>query len=150
MKEKLKAVVDCTTKMLWRVRYGLSGLILSMTVMTQQLCMKAAPKAKATATPANENEFDFLKNGSSNGAFDKMTSVTQQTGVSLLKFVKTFGIVSIAIATLLCAISYGFSKSPQVKEGNKSWALQILISATVVFGVFGIISLVASIGYSLN
>lgn len=151
MKTKYMNAVSNVMDAMWKVRFLLGGMALSAAMATQKMCASAAAKTKATKAPARnaDQELDFLKNGSTNGAFDKMTNVTKQTGNSLIELLRTAGIIGIVVAVLLCAISYAMSKNPQVKEMNKGWALQICVSGAIIFGVLGIVSMIASIGMSI-
>ena len=151
MKTKFMNGASGAKDAIWRIRFLAEGMVLSAALATQNICASASTKTKATQAPAQnaENELDFLKNGSTNGAFDKMTTVTKQTGNSLIELLRTAGIIGIVVAVLLCAISYAMSKNPQVKEMNKGWALQICVSGAIIFGVLGIVSMIASIGMSI-
>lgn len=143
MKTKKLTFMEKSRRMLWKARYGVDLALCSGLVWLQQNV------ASAAATPAPADDYSFLQSGKSNGMFDKPLNVVKQGGRSAYQLVMAFSLVVLVVSLLAAAICYGFVKAPQKKQENKSHIGDILIAGCMIFGVFGIIGICASIGKAI-
>lgn len=133
MEEKQKKKKNFITQLPMRVSAGVAVVL-----------MKLSDTVEAYANP-DEDIFDFLKNGKSNGAFDKITETVKQTGFSFYNLLFVVGVFGLVIFTMILGISFAGTKNANKKSENKSHLPYIAIGGLFVFGAMSIIGLIKSI-----
>lgn len=127
------------------IKWKLSFLIIAGMSQLSKMTVYAAPTP--TPTPnAFANDYDFLVNGESNHTFDTLTTTVKQTGTSLYGLLRTLGIVAIMIAVSLAGTGIAMTKNANRRSESKEWMLYVCLGGALIFGVTGIIALIASIG----
>lgn len=117
-----------------------SGIIL--TNLVQQTAV-----AKASS---NKDVFDFLKDGKSNGAFDKINTTIEETGYSGYNLLMTIGVLGLVFSFIILGINYAFTKNSSKKSENKSQLGNICIAGIFIFGALTLAGLIKSITDKIN
>lgn len=94
------------------------------------------------------NEADFLKKGG-NKTFNSLNKTAKETGASATSLIKTLGIIAIVIAIMLAGASLALTKNATKREENKSHLGWIFVGGAILFGVFGLVGLIADVGNNI-
>lgn len=97
-------------------------------------------KRKTTPAPTlDRNPFSYIDKDKIH--IDSNTELAR-TGTSWYSFMKTIGIVGFALTILVCAIIYGFTKSPEKKQELKE---RFLVKSLLFIGLFAFIFLIGQV-----
>lgn len=95
------------------------------------------------------DDFNFLKEGKGNGAFDGLTQTVKDTGRSGMNLMTAIGIVGIVFAIICAGLTLMLKKGGKREEGKESLEY-IAIGGIFVFGAIGIGAMIAGVGSSIG
>lgn len=95
------------------------------------------------------DDFNFLKEGDGNGAFDGLTQTVKDTGRSGMNLMTAIGIVGIVFAIMCAGLTLMLKKGGKREEGKESLEY-IAIGGIFVFGAIGIGAMIAGVGSSIG
>lgn len=95
------------------------------------------------------DDFNFLKEGKGNGAFDGLTQTVKDTGRSGMNLMIAIGIVGIVFAIICAGLTLMLKKGGKREEGKESLEY-IAIGGIFVFGAIGIGAMIAGVGSSIG
>lgn len=99
---------------------------------------------------SKEDEWDFIKNGGGDGGpLSGLNEKVQQLGYSGYTVLRTIGIICLILCLLTVFLCFMIGKSAPDKKENKNWLVYICIGGAGIFGVFSIVSIIASVGHGL-
>lgn len=99
--------------------------------------------------PVLADDFDFLKEGEGNGAFDGFTQTVKDTGRSGMNLMTAIGIVGIVFAFICAGLTLMLKKGGKREEGKETLEY-ITIGGIFVFGAVGFGAMVAGVGSSIG
>lgn len=95
------------------------------------------------------DDFNFLKEGKGNGAFDGLTQTVKDTGRSGMNLMTAIGIVGVVFAIICAGLTLMLKKGGKREEGKESLEY-IAIGGIFVFGAIGIGAMIAGVGSSIG
>lgn len=98
---------------------------------------------------AQDNDWDFLTQDDPNNALHDVNEKAKSFGAGAYSLAKTLAIASIVIAFLCAAAVLGLTKNRNSRTENKEWLVWLCGAGVIVFGIGGIMTLLASIGGGL-
>lgn len=135
VKDKIKYAVTCLSVM------------FSMALVTGGPVTVLAGGTKGKGREADD--FNFLKEGDGNGAFDGLTQTVKDTGRSGMNLMTAIGIVGIVFAIICAGLTLMLKKGGKREEGKESLEY-IAIGGIFVFGAIGIGAMIAGVGSSIG
>lgn len=133
VKDKIKYAVTCLSVM------------FSMALVTGGPVTVLADNTKGKGA----DDFNFLKEGDGNGAFDGLTKTVKDTGRSGMNLMTAIGIVGIVFAIICAGLTLMLKKGGKREEGKESLEY-IAIGGIFVFGAVGIGAMIAGVGSSIG
>lgn len=133
VKDKIKYAVTCLSVM------------FSMALVTGGPVTVLAGGTKGKGA----DDFNFLKEGEGNGAFDGLTQTVKDTGRSGMNLMTAIGIVGIVFAIICAGLTLMLKKGGKREEGKESLEY-IAIGGIFVFGAIGIGAMIAGVGSSIG
>lgn len=94
-------------------------------------------------------DFDFLTDGTGNGAFNEITKTLKDTGASAYQLMMVVGAIGLVFSTIALGISIAATKNSSKKSENKSHLPAIAGGGMLVFGAIALVGLIQSIAQSL-
>lgn len=140
VKDKIKYAVTCLSVM------------FSMALVTggPVTVLASGTKGKGSDTKGKgADDFNFLKEGDGNGAFDGLTQTVKDTGRSGMNLMTAIGIVGIVFAIICAGLTLMLKKGGKREEGKESLEY-IAIGGIFVFGAIGIGAMIAGVGSSIG
>lgn len=100
--------------------------------------------------------FDYINDGMLGdglaGADDMyhLVNLIKDIGYSGYQLTKTIGIIVLAIALLVAAVTLAISRNKKVAYENKEKVMRVIVGTCALFAFLGFITIVASIGGQIN
>ena len=98
---------------------------------------------------AQDNDWDFITQEDPDNALNGVIKKTESLSAGAYSLVRTLAIASIIISLVLVGMVFALSHDKNRRAEHKDWLWWILGGGIIVFGVGGIIALLASIGGGL-
>lgn len=141
VKDKIKYAVTCLSVM-FSMALVTGGPV---TVLAGNTKDNGADNTKGKGA----DDFNFLKEGDGNGAFDGLTKTVKATGRSGMNLMTAIGIVGIVFAIICAGLTLMLKKGGKREEGKESLEY-IAIGGIFVFGAVGIGAMIAGVGSSIG
>lgn len=101
------------------------------------------------ATKAYASDFDFLTDGTGNGAFSGVTETVKETGASAYSLMMVVGAIGLVFSLITLGISFAATKNSTKRSENKSHLPYIALGAVIVFGAISLLGLIQTVAQKI-